>query len=93
MKCKKIIVLCPHCGHLYSWLVDPWSDEDNSCSLEVCDYCTELYYIGPNNKLGCLACDGRNCSGYEKSYMESGIVTVTEEERERGSIIRVEEIQ
>jgi|WetSurMetagenome_2_1015567.scaffolds.fasta_scaffold00997_23 hypothetical protein len=88
---KKIIVLCPHCGHLYSWYVEPWSDDDDACSLEVCDYCTKLYYIGPANKVGCLACDGHHCSGYEKAYMESGIVFITAEEKERGQIIREEE--
>jgi hypothetical protein len=87
----KIIVVCPYCGHLYSWYDNPWSDGDNACSLEVCDYCSKLYYIGPANKVGCLACDGHSCSGYEKAYMESGIVLVTSEERERGSIIREEE--
>ena len=83
----KIIVICPNCGHVHSWYDNPWSDADNTCSIEVCDHCEKLFYIGPSNRLGCLACDGHNCSGYEKSYMESGIVTITTEEKERGNII------
>ena len=89
----KIVVICPYCGHVYSWYDNPWSDAADACSLEVCDYCSKLYYIGPSNKLGCLACDGHNCSSYRKAYMESSLVTISSEEKERGSIIRVEEIQ
>jgi hypothetical protein len=81
MKVKKIIVLCPFCGHLYSWVVEKWSDEDNQCSLEICEFCQKVYYMGPVNRVGCLACDGNPCSGYEMSYMESGIVDVVADKK------------